>query len=212
MVLESQLVVRSLDPAAKCWTSEASEIRLGLQMARYLAPSNGPIIPIRPINTNEEIVHLEKGEYLAELCAVQIYEDDEDTTKKSHATIIQEMVTRVDSSIDNDTREDFKQILTSYKNILSINDYDLGGTIDVLHNIDTGNTKPLRQALRRQPINHQDATDDQVKEIFEQKGIQPSRSAWSSNVVLVKKKDGKLRICIDYRRLNEATVNAYPLP
>ena len=92
---------------------------------------------------------MEKGKCLGELCAVQICEDDEDTTKEPHETIIQVMVARDESSIDNDTREELKQMLTSYKNILSINDYDLGGAIGVLHNIDTGDTKPLRQALRR---------------------------------------------------------------
>ena len=155
MVIHSQLVIRSLGPAAKYWTSEASEIRPGLQMACVLALSNSPIIPIPLMNINEEIVILEKDEYLDELCAVQICEDDEDTTKEPHETIIQEMVARVDPSIDNDTREELKQMLTSYKNILSNNDYDLEGAIGVLHNIDNGDTKPLRQALRRQPINHQ---------------------------------------------------------
>ena len=49
--------------------------------------------------------------------------------------------------------------------------------------------------------------------MVEQKVIQPSRYAWSSNVVLVKKRDGKLRFCIDYRLLNEATVeDTYSLP
>ena len=129
---------------------------------------------------------MEKG--LDDLCAVQICEDDECTTKEPHETIIQEMVARVDPFIDNDTREELKQMLTSYKNILSINDYDLGRAIGVLHNIDTGDTKPLRQALGRQPINHQEAIDDQVKDMLEQKVIQSSCSAWSSNVVLVKKK------------------------
>ena len=182
-------------------------------MARVLVPSNSPIVPIRLINTNEEPVRLEKGESLEELRAVQVCEDHENAIKKSRDDIILDMIGHVDRSVDNDNKEKLNQLLTSYQYIHSASDYDLGGAIGVLHSIDTGNTKPLKQALRRQLINHQEAIDDQVKEMLEQKVIQPSRSAWSSNVVLVKKKDGKLRFCIDYRRLNEATVkNAYPLP
>lgn len=53
---------------------------------------------------------------------------------------------------------------------------------------------------------------DAIEEMLKQEQIQPSNSPWSSPVVLVNKPDGTIRICIDYRKLNEITVpGAYPV-
>src|SRR5690606_4660379 len=56
-------------------------------------------------------------------------------------------------------------------------------------------------------------TQKEVQEMLTNEVIRPSRSPWSSPVVLVKKKDGSTRFCIDYRKLNSVTKkDTYPLP
>jgi len=52
-----------------------------------------------------------------------------------------------------------------------------------------------------------------VQDLLDRDLIEPAHSAWSSPVVLVKKKDHSWRFCIDYHKLNSATIqDAYPLP
>ena len=59
----------------------------------------------------------------------------------------------------------------------------------------------------------QEFIKDEVDRMVEHNLIQPSESPWASPVVLVRKKNGKLRFCIDYRKLNSVTQqDGHPLP
>lgn len=83
----------------------------------------------------------------------------------------------------------------------------------VRHEIDTGTNRPFNHAPRRSSQQEREQVHFQVQEMLKSGVIRPSQSPWASCVVLVKKKDGKLRFCVDYRALNKITKrDKYPLP
>lgn len=73
--------------------------------------------------------------------------------------------------------------------------------------------KPFREKARRHPLKHVAEAKRQVKELLEQNIIQVSDSPWCSEYVMVAKKTGEWRMCVDFRRLNTVTKkDSYPLP
>ena len=108
---------------------------------------------------------------------------------------------------------DVCQLLAQFSDVFSAGPHDLGCTDLIKHHIDTGSSKPVRQPPRRLPWAKRDDAEKCIQEMQEQGIIEPSSSPWSSPVVLVQKKDGTNRFCVDYRRLNEVThKDSYPLP
>lgn len=88
-----------------------------------------------------------------------------------------------------------------------------GCTDLVTHRIETGDALPLKCNPRPISLSKRQATDKLLDEMLADGVIRRSRSAWASPIVLVLKKDGTYRLCVDYRRLNGLTrKDAYPLP
>ena len=89
----------------------------------------------------------------------------------------------------------------------------LGRTSVVKHHIHTGNSAPIKQRPWREPLGMKNVVKEELDKMTKQGVIEPSSSAWASPIVLVKKKDGSIRFCVDYRKLNSITTkNAYSLP
>ena len=90
---------------------------------------------------------------------------------------------------------------------------DLGRTNVLHHEIPTGAARPIKLPPRRTPRAFVDQEEKIRKEQLEAGLIRESNSPWSAALVFVKKKDGTIRPCVDYRRLNAVTTKvAYPLP
>jgi len=105
-----------------------------------------------------------------------------------------------------------KQLVYEYSDVFSQSEFNLGHCAALPHRTDTGNARPFKKQLRRHPIAHLDFIDNQVDQMLQAEVVEPCSSPWSSNVVLVKKVDGTLRFCVDYRRLNDLTYkDLFPL-
>ena len=88
-----------------------------------------------------------------------------------------------------------------------------GRTDLVQHRIDTGDSLPIRGGRYRQSEKERETIRKIVKDMTDMGVVRPSRSPWGASVVLVPKKDGSTRFCVDYRRLNGVTLkDVYPLP
>ena len=104
-------------------------------------------------------------------------------------------------------------MLTNYQDVFSLHDDDMGFTDAVEHQIDIDGAKPIKKRMRRLPHHMAEEADRQVDDMLKRGVIEESNSLWAAEVVLVRKKDGSFRFCVDYRSLNNVTVkDAYPLP
>ena len=126
---------------------------------------------------------------------------------------LEDLFERSSRLLNDQERQKLAAVLTTYADVFSKDKTDLGKTDLVKHQIHTGDARPIKQHPRRLPFAKRHIEKEEVEKMLKQGIIEPSVSPWASCVVLVKKKDGSMRFCIDYRKLNEVTMkDAFPLP
>ena len=106
-----------------------------------------------------------------------------------------------------------RELLLKWEQLFAQNDLDLGKTTLIKHKIRLTDQTPFKERYRCIPSHMDDDMRAHIQEMLDIGAILKSHSPWASAVVLVCKKDGGLRFCIDLRKLNEQTIkDAYSLP
>lgn len=168
------------------------------------------------LNTGNTDIILEEGKQIA-LFEPIVEEDEDQSVLTTLQTVVQladtSEVVKVGDNLSTEQVGDLNILFQKYKEAFSISG-SLGLTTEFEHQIEIQeNAKPIVEPMRRRPPLHVEETRRQIKEMLKQGIIEESESPWSSAYVLVKKKSGDWRLCVDFRKLNAITKkNAYPLP
>jgi hypothetical protein len=120
---------------------------------------------------------------------------------------------RCKANLTPDEHKRVLDLLIQNKDVFSQSRYDIGLTHVIQHKINTGNAAAIKQEPRRIPIAQRKEVEDEIDKMLDNNVIVPSHSPWANPIVVVRKKDNSIRLCIDYRKLNQVTVkDSYPLP
>ena len=176
--------------------------------------------PVRIICLAEDRTHFFKGTCLGTIETLTSVSTSNclkmgKETKLSHSNVDQ-LKTIYKKELSQLTPEDqsrFLFILVNYSDVFSCSKFDIGLAQGVQHHINTGDAEPIGQNYRRVPRGVEDKVDELVDQLLKHNIIRPSHSPWNAPIVVVSKKNGDIRLCVDYRRLNAVTKRPiFPIP
>ena len=199
-------------------------------VAKTLFKGCGTNLPIEILNPTDSNVYLYKNTNLG--ITTRIHEEDvacistSKEVQQAHLTTEEarrqqeelpeemvQMMNRIDINLSKEEFLKVKILLQKHRDVFACTGEELGRTKLTKHSIKTEVDHPIKQHVRRPPFHLRDEAEKEVKKMLDNDIIETSESPWASPVVLVRKKDGSLRYCIDYRKLNAITIkDSYPLP
>nr|XP_055069239.1 uncharacterized protein LOC129450446 [Misgurnus anguillicaudatus] len=208
-----------------------------VEVARGLAAVHRGRIPVRVRNEHPYAVQLYRHQRLARLTMVtphQVREERDVSFRQVCPTVIEVALTQMDAPVSNQGRgvpkhlageslqgDDLGQVqaqklqalLRKWQHVFARHDEDYGCTRVVEHHIPTGDAGPSRERYRPIPPTLYAEVRTLLQGMLSRGIVRESSSPWAAPIVLVQKKTGAWRFCVDYRKLNLVTKkDAFPLP
>lgn len=204
----------------------------GLLVAATVHEPDGPEIWVRVWNTSFQKIQIPAGKIIGLFSPVEEVKAENNkhvpTTNKDGTTFyrmeadqrpelpphLEEYAEKWCKELSEEETTAVHKLLCKYKELFSTGPLDVGKTNLVKHSI---NLKPGAKPVKQRPYRHppvlETEIDRQVKELLDKGMVSESHSPWSSPVLMVRKKDGTYRMCIDFRMVNSLTEpDAFPLP
>ena len=190
---------------------------LGLDVARKLEIVNKNLNAISDFfkragqNPSEPEKELSSAEQFSVKCSIyQASICEEKTEIVQNAPIVEKEA----EMISVEERERFvSEIANEFSDVIAEGLENLSQTDICEHEIKMSDETPIKQPMRRVPYAARPEYKAALEEMMQNGIISESESPWTSPTVLVRKKDGGLRICIDFRQVNDRTIkDCYPLP
>lgn len=208
-----------------------------VEVARGLAVARRGRIPVRVRNGTPHVVHLHKHQRLVKVTPVeshQVREDQDVSFRQVHPAVVEVALTQASSSPQSLGEEvpghlkgsslqgeelgptqarKLRDLLSKWQHVFSAHEEDYGCTNVVQHRIPTGDAEPSRERYRPVPPTLYTEVRTLLQGMLNRGVVRESSSPWAAPIVLVQKKTGAWRFCVDYRKLNLVTrKDAFPLP
>ena len=197
----------------------------GILLARSLVQVDKSGVPIQVANLSNEDIYLSPKTPIGVLeevtperiDLVQVGEEKVELRPSSAPSdfVLDNLLAKmsVSDSLSRSQRKQLDRLLAKHCATFSQSDDDLGYCDWVQHRIITTDDIPVKVPHRRVPPQHWEEVRDYLKRALDTGVIRESSSPYASPVVIVRKKDNSMRLCVDYRQLNAKThQDAYPLP
>ena len=211
-------------------TAEAgcsSRVQVCPRVVTLNKPGNSARVPVKVFNLSAKAVTIQPKTILCELQEVTVLRSAEFESKPSKSNTVKVHQQNVaskesassckidlsESCISEEQKTTASRFLSRWQSGFSQGATDLGHTNLVQHEIHLEDETPFKEPYRRIPPALIQEVREHLREMLQIGATRESSSPFSSNVVIVRKKDGTIRFCIDYRKLNlRTTKDAYAIP
>uniref|UniRef100_A0A3B1KGI5 ribonuclease H n=1 Tax=Astyanax mexicanus TaxID=7994 RepID=A0A3B1KGI5_ASTMX len=220
-------------PNQGSWLLEPGKLPLpgGIVVMPSLVKEHRYQIPVQVVNLSREDVWLNPRTRIGVLSPVQCITNNQhcevtfqrisanteqvsvDLKESQDHQKVSDILSKLDIGGTEKEQAELRALLGKYSDVFAVGDDELGYTEKVKHEIVLVDDTPVNLPYRRIPPNQYKEVKDHISQLLRKGVIQESTSSYASPVVVVRKSDGSIRLCVDYRKLNLKTKrDAFPLP